>query len=46
MQLTDPQKEILVNAWMLGPNRGQVLADWAYPHAHDLAEARVARAAL
>ena len=37
-EFTEAQQEILTNAWLLAPE-GQVLEAWAYPHAHELAEA-------
>jgi hypothetical protein len=39
LTFTDEQREILFRAWGLSQeNRGQVLADDAYPAAHELAE--------
>jgi hypothetical protein len=40
MEFTETQAEILVNAWLLSKKGcGQVLMPWAYPDAHELAEA-------
>ena len=44
MDFTEPQQEILTNAWLLsrggnGQVNGQVITAEAYPHAHELAEA-------
>ena len=39
MQFDAEQLEILFRARMLGVGRGQVLEGWAYPAAHELAEA-------
>jgi hypothetical protein len=37
---TETQREILFNAWALArEGKGQVVEDWAVPHAHRLAEA-------
>ena len=40
MDCTETQQEILVNAYLLArEGNGQVIEDWAYPDAHELAEA-------
>jgi hypothetical protein len=39
MTFTDQQLEILYRAKILGLDYGQVLEGWAYPDAHELAEA-------
>jgi hypothetical protein len=40
VEVTETQKEILFNAWALAQEgKGQVVEDWAVPHAHRLAEA-------
>jgi hypothetical protein len=40
MEFTDTQQEILANAHLLAHDggKGQVLEDWAFPDAHELAE--------
>ncbi len=39
MQFTETQQELLVNAYLLArEGKGQVIADHAYPDAHELAE--------
>ena len=40
MDFTDTEQEILVNCWLLArEGKGQVLEDWAEPHAQELADA-------
>jgi hypothetical protein len=39
MDFTETQREIIVNAYLLAlEGKGQVIEDWAYPDAHELAE--------
>jgi hypothetical protein len=39
MEFTETQREILFNAWLFARDgNGQVIEDWAYPDAHELAE--------